>query len=176
LFRKLPFAVLKDFAPVTTVSYSPHLLLAHPSLAAKTTDELITYAKSRPGKLNYPTSLAGAPHMAGLAFAQRTGINWVYVPTKGGMQSIQAVMSGEGDAFFLGILQTLPHVNRGKLKLLAVSSEQRLPNLPKARTVSETLPGFVTGSWHGILAPPRTPATCSRSSTRRSRASSSCPT
>ncbi|MDB5865550.1 MAG: hypothetical protein JWO70_3356 [Betaproteobacteria bacterium] len=157
LFPKLPFDVLKDFAPVTTVSYSPHLLLAHPGLSAKTTEELIAHAKSRPGKLNYPTSLGGAPHMAGLAFAQRTGINWVYVPTKGGTQSIQAVLSGEGDAFFLGILQTLPHVNSGRLKLLAVSSEQRLPNLPKVPTVSETLPGFVTGSWQGILAPPRIP-------------------
>jgi tripartite-type tricarboxylate transporter receptor subunit TctC len=157
LFQKLPFDVLKDFAPVTTVSYSPHLLLAHPSLPAKTTEELIAHAKTRPGKLNYPTSLGGAPHMAGLAFAQRTGINWVYVPTKGGTQSIQAVLSGEGDAFFLGILQTLAHVNSGKLKLLAVSSEQRLPNLPKVPTVSETLPGFVTGSWQGILAPPRIP-------------------
>ncbi len=157
LFQKLPFDVLKDFTPVTIVSYSPHLLLTPPNLPVKTTEELIAYAKARPGKLNFPTSLGGAPHMAGLAFAQRTGINWVYVPTKGGTQSISAVMSGEGDAFFLGILQTLPHVNSGRLKLLAASSEQRLPNLPKTPTVSETLPGFVTGSWQGIVAPPRMP-------------------
>lgn len=95
--------------------------------------------------------------MAGLALAQRTGINWVTVPTKGGAQTVAAVMSGEGDVFFLGILQTLSHVNSGRLKLLAVSSEQRLPTLPKVPTMSETLPGFVTGSWQGILAPPRTP-------------------
>jgi tripartite-type tricarboxylate transporter receptor subunit TctC len=76
LFQKLPFDVLKDFAPVGIVSYSPHLLLTHPGVPVKTTEELIAYAKSRPGKLNYPTSLGGAPHMAGLAFAQRTGINW----------------------------------------------------------------------------------------------------
>ena len=157
IFQKLPFDVLKDFAPVTIVSYSPHLLLTHPGVPVKTTEELIAHAKSRPGKLNYPTSLGGAPHMAGLFFAQRTGINWVYVPTKGGPQTVQAVLSGEGDAFFLGILQTLPHVNSGKLKLLAVSSEQRLPNLPKVPTVSETLPGFVTGSWQGIVAPPKIP-------------------
>jgi tripartite-type tricarboxylate transporter receptor subunit TctC len=157
LFQKLPFDVLKDFAPVTVVSYSPHLLLTNPNLPVKTTEELIAYAKARPGKLNYPTSLGGAPHMAGLAFAQRTGINWVYVPTKGGAQTVAAVMSGEGDAFFLGILQTLSHVNSGRLKLLATSSEQRLPNLPKVPTVAETLPGFVTGSWQGILAPPKIP-------------------
>ena len=157
VFQKLPFDVLKDFAPVTIVSYSPHLLLTHPGVPVKTTEELIAYAKARPGKLNYPTSLGGAPHMAGLSFAQRAGINWVYVPTKGGPQTVQAVMSGEGDAFFLGILQTLPHVNSGKLKLIAVSSEQRLANLPKVPTVAETLPGFVTGSWQGIVAPPKIP-------------------
>ena len=157
VFQKLPFDILRDFVPITTVSYSPHLLLTHPALLVKTTEELITYARARPGKLNFPTSLGGAPHMAGIAFAQRTGINWVYVPTKGGTQSIQAVLSGDGDVFLLGILQTLPHVNSGKLKLIAVSSEQRLANLAKVPTVSETLPGFVTGSWQGILGPARMP-------------------
>ena len=157
LYAKLPFEVPKDYAPVTTVSYSPHLLVTHPALPVKTTDELIAYAKARPGKLNYPTGLGGAPHLAGLMFAQRTGINWVYVPTKGGTQSTQAIFSGEGDVMMLGILQTLAHVQSGKLRLIAVSSEQRLPNLPQAPTVAETLPGFVTGSWQGIMAPARTP-------------------
>lgn len=159
LFQKLPFDILKDFAPVTTISYSPHLLTTHPSVPVKTVKELIALAKSQPGKLNYPTGLGGAPHLAGLMFAQRTGVNWVYIPTKGGSQSIQAVATGEGDVLFLGMLQTLPHVNSGRLKLIAVSSEQRLPSLPNTPTVAETagLEGFVTGSWQGILAPARTP-------------------
>jgi tripartite-type tricarboxylate transporter receptor subunit TctC len=157
VFQKLPFDILKDFAPVTTVSYSPHLLTTHPSVPVKSVKELIALAKAHPGKLNYPTGLGGAPHLAGLMFAQRTGIKWVYIPTKGGTQSIHAVATGEGDVLFLGMLQSLPHVNIGKLKLIAVSSEQRLPRLPATPTVAETLPGFVTGSWQGILAPPRTP-------------------
>jgi tripartite-type tricarboxylate transporter receptor subunit TctC len=157
LFQKLSFDVLRDFQPVTMVSYSPHLLLTHPKLPAKTTEELIAYAKANPGKLNFPTALGGAPHVAGIAFAQRTGINWVYVPTKGGAQSTQAILTGEGDVFFLGILQTLAHVKSGRLKLIAVSSDQRLSNLPSTPTVAETLPGFVTGSWQGILAPPKMP-------------------
>ena len=131
LFAKLPFDVLKDFAPVTTISYSPHLLATHPSVPVKTTKELIALAKANPGKLNYATGLGGAPHLAGLMFAQRTGITWVYIPTKGGTQSTLAVASGDGDVLFLGILQTLPHVKLGKLKLIAVSSEQRLPSLPR---------------------------------------------
>jgi tripartite-type tricarboxylate transporter receptor subunit TctC len=157
IFPKLNFDILKDFVPITTVSYSPHLLLVHPKLPVKTTEELIAYAKAHPGKLNYPSSLGGAPHMAGLAFAQRTGIDWVYVPTKGGAQSVAAVLAGEGDAFFLGILQTLPHVKSGRLRAIAASSEERLSALPEVPTVSETLPGFVTGSWQGIVAPARTP-------------------
>jgi tripartite-type tricarboxylate transporter receptor subunit TctC len=157
LFTKLPFDVLKDFAPVTTVSYSPHMLMTTMKTPVTTTDELIAYAKSRPGKLNFPTGLGGAPHLAGLSFAQRAGIDWVYVPTKGGASSVAAMMAGEGDVMFLGMLQSLPHVNAGRLKLIAISSEKRVSSLPKVPTVSETFPGFVTGSWQGILAPARTP-------------------
>ena len=126
LYTKLPFDVLRDFAPVITVSYSPHLLATHPSVPAKTIKELVALAKANPGKLNFATSLGGAPHLAGLSFAQRTGIDWVYIPTKGGAQSTFAVATGDADVMFLGILQTLPHINNGKLKLIAASSEQRL--------------------------------------------------
>ncbi len=156
LYSKLSFDVLRDFAPVVTVSYSPHLLAVHPSVPAKTTPELIALAKSRPGKFNYAAGLGGTPHLAGLMFAQRTGINWVYIPTKGGAATSYAVATGDADVLFLGILQTLTHISSGKLKLIAASSAQRLPNLPDTPTVAETLPGFVTGSWQGILAPART--------------------
>src|SRR5919106_7032251 len=146
LFTKLPFDVLKDFAPVTTVSYSPHMLMVTTKTPVSTTSELIAYAKGRPGKLNFPTGLGGAPHLAGLMFAQRGGINWVYVPTKGGASSVAAMMAGEGDVMFLGMLQSLPHVNAGRLKLIAISSEKRLPTHTKVPTVAQTFPDFVTGS------------------------------
>jgi tripartite-type tricarboxylate transporter receptor subunit TctC len=157
LYTKLPFDLLKDFAPVTIVSYSPHMLMTTVKTPVSTTDELIAYAKARPGKLNFPTGLGGAPHLAGLSLAQRAGIDWVYVPTKGGASSVAAMMANEGDAMFLGMLQSLPHVNSGRLKLIAISSEKRLSTHPKVPTVAETFPGFVTGSWQGILAPARTP-------------------
>ena len=157
LYSKIPFDFLRDFSPVTTVSYSPHLLAVHPSVPAKTTQQLVALAKAKPGKLNFATSLGGMPHLAGLMFAQRTGISWVYIPTKGGAQTTFAVATGDGDVMFLGILQTLPHVNTGKVKLIASSSEQRLTALPETPTVAETLPGFVTGSWQGIMAPARMP-------------------
>ena len=154
---KLSFDILRDFAPVTTVSYSPHLLTTHPSVPVKNMRELIALAKAHPGKLNFPTGMGGAPHFAGLLFAQRTGISWAYIGTRGGADSSRMVMSGEGDVMFLGMLQTLPHVRNGRLKLIAVSSEKRVAALPDTPTVAEGpgLEGFVTGSWQGVLAPAR---------------------
>jgi tripartite-type tricarboxylate transporter receptor subunit TctC len=154
---KLSFDILRDFSPVTTVSYSPHLLTTHPSVPARTMRELIALAKAHPGKLNFPTGLGGAPHFAGMLFAQRTGINWAYIGTRGGADSSRMVMTGEGDVMFLGMLQTIPHVKTGRLKLIAVSSEKRIAALPDTPTVAEGpgLAGFVTGSWQGVLAPSR---------------------
>ena len=159
VFAKMPFDIIKDFAPVTVVSYSPHILATHPSVPAQTVREIITLAKARPGKLNYATGLGGAPHMAGLMFAYRTGINWVYIPTKGGFANILIVTTGEADLLFNGMLATLPHTRSGRLRLIAVSSDKRFPSLPDTPVVAETpgLEGFVTGSWQGVLAPAKTP-------------------
>ena len=160
LYPKLPFDILKDFAPVTTISYSPHLLCTHPSVPVKTVKELVALAKAKPGKLNYgSTGLGSAPHLAGLLFSYRTGVKWVDIPAKGGAQSIIDVASGEADVLFNGMLATLPHVKSGRLKLIAISSDKRVPALPETPTVAEAgnLPGFVTGSWQGMLAPARTP-------------------
>lgn len=159
LFAKMPFDIIRDFAPVTVVSYSPHILASHPSMPARTVKEVINLAKARPGKLNYATGLGGAPHMAGLMFAYRTGINWTYIPTKGGFANILITTTGEADILFNGMLATLPHTKSGRLRLIAVSSDKRFPTLPDTPVVSETpgLEGFVTGSWQGVLAPAKTP-------------------
>jgi tripartite-type tricarboxylate transporter receptor subunit TctC len=159
VFRKLPFDIIRDMAPVSMVSYSSHLLSAHPNVPARTVKELIALAKKQPGKLNYSTGLGGAPHFAGLMLAQRAGIQWLYVPTKGGTQSMLAVITGECDVLFLGMLQSIAHVKSGKIRALAVSSDKRDPALPNLPTVGETpgLEGFVTGSWQGMLAPAHMP-------------------
>ena len=147
LYAKLPFDLLRDFAPVVTVSYSPHLLAVHPSVPVKTVKELVALAKSKPGKLNYAAGLGGTPHLAGLMFAQRTGINWVYIPTKGGAATSYAVATGDADVLLLGILQTLTHISSGKLKLIASSSAASLESAGHADRC-----GIVAGLRHRLMA------------------------
>ena len=157
---KLPFDPVRDLAPIGMVSYSPHLLSVHPSVPVRNLTELIALAKKNPDKLNFPTGIGGAPHLAGLAVQNRTGAKWVYIPTKGGQQSLMTVATGEGDVMFLGMLQTLPHVKNGRIKMIAISSDKRDPSLPDVPTVAETpgFDGFHTGSWQGILGPAKLPA------------------
>ena len=159
MYSKLPFDILRDLTPITLVSYSPHLVTVHPSVPVKNVQELIALAKKNPDKLNFPVALGSSVHLAGLSLQQRTGAKWVYVPTKGGSSSILTVATGEGDLLFMGMLQTLPHVKSGRLKLVAVSSQKRDAALPDVPTVAETpgLDGFFTGSWQGILGPAKIP-------------------
>jgi tripartite-type tricarboxylate transporter receptor subunit TctC len=155
---KLPFDPAKDFSPITMVAYSPHILCVHPSVPVKTVKDLIALAKARPGKLNYAAaSLGGEPHLAGIDFALRTGIKWEYIPYKGGAQAIADTVAGHADVLFNGMLATYPHVQNGRLRLIAVSSSKRVAAIPDVPTVAESgVPGFETGSWQGILAPPGT--------------------
>jgi len=157
---KLPFDVIGDFSPVTIVSYSPHMLLTHPSVPVKTVKELIALARAQPGKLNYATPLGSAPHLAGLMLAHRAGVRWEYIPVKGNSEAMVLVATGQSDLFFGGLLAMLPHVKSGRLRALAVSSERRAASAPDLPTLAEAgnLPGFVTGTRQGILAPARVPA------------------
>jgi tripartite-type tricarboxylate transporter receptor subunit TctC len=155
----LPFDPVKDFAPVAMVAYSPHLLAAHPSVPAANVRELVALLKAKPDSLSFAVSgIGGANHLAGIDFAQRTGINWTYIPYKGGAQAITDVMAGHAQVLFNGMLATYPAVKDGKLKVLAISSAKRFAAAPDIPTVAESgVPGFETGSWQGIVAPAGTP-------------------
>lgn len=156
---KLPFDVQKDFVPVAMVGYSPHLLVVSTKVPVNSIGDLVNYAKANPGKLNFAAAagMGSATHMAGVQFARRHGIQWNYVPYKGGSQAMNDLVGGHMDVTFNGMVATYPHVKSGKLKLLAVSSAKRWGELPDTPAVSETVPGFLTGSWQGILAPAGTP-------------------
>lgn len=157
---KLPFNPLSDFAPVAMVGYSPHLLVTSSQVPASNVAELVAWVKAQKGKVNFAAAagMGSAPHLAGVIFAQRAGIQWGYVPYKGGAQAMTDLIGGQVDLTFNGMVATLPHVKSGKLKLIAVSSLQRNPVLGNdVPTVAESLPGFHTGSWQGLLAPAGTP-------------------
>jgi tripartite-type tricarboxylate transporter receptor subunit TctC len=158
VYENMPFDPARDFSPVIMVSYSPHVLAVHPSLPVKDVKELIAYAKANPGKLNFANSgTGGAPHLAGVEFAARTGVQWAYIPYKGGSAAVTDVIAGNANVLFNGMLATYPSVKAGRLRGLAVSSAQRVPSAPELPTVAETLPGFETGSYQGVLAPAGTP-------------------
>mgnify|MGYP000449830718 CR=1 FL=1 len=156
---KLPFNVQTDFAPVAMVAYSPHLLVVSSKVPANTTAELIAYAKAQKGKMNFAAAagMGSAAHLAGVVFAKRSGIEWGYVPYKGGSQAMTDLIGGQVDVTFNGMVATYPHVKAGKIKLIAVSSNKRQAQLGDVPTVAETLPDFLTGSWQGLLAPAGTP-------------------
>lgn len=156
---KLPFDVQRDFVPVAMVGYSPHLLVANTKVPVNNIADLVKYAKANPGKLNFAAAagMGSATHIAGVQFARRNGIQWNYVPYKGGAQAMTDLLGGHMDVTFNGMVATYPHVKSGKLRLLAVSSAKRWDELPDTPAVSESVPQFLTGSWQGLLAPAGTP-------------------
>jgi tripartite-type tricarboxylate transporter receptor subunit TctC len=159
VYPTLPFDPVRDFAPVTMIAYSPHILVVHPAVSVNSVQELVALAKTKPGKLNFAISgVGGAPHLAGVEFALRTGVKWEYIPYKGGSQAIADVAGGQADVTLNGMLATYPLVKGGRLKLLAVSSARRMSAIPDVPTIAESgLPGFETGSWQGVVAPAGTP-------------------
>jgi len=155
VYPKLPFNPAKDFTPVVMVSYSPHVLAVHPDVQVKNVKELVAMAKAYPGKLNFAISgIGGAPQLAGIEFAQRMGIDWTYIPYKGGADAVTGVMGGQAHVLFNGMLATWPHVTNGKLRAIAISSAKRVESAPDTPTVAEQgLPGFETGSFQGVVGP-----------------------
>ena len=159
LYPKLPFSPTANLTPVTLLAYSPHLLVTYPGLPVQSVKELISYSKAQKGKVNFAAAAGtgSATHLAGVLFARQTGLEWNYIPYKGGAQAITDLVGGQVDLTMNGMVATYPHVKDGKLRLLAVSSAKRLPQLPDVPTVGETIPGFVSGSWQGVMAPAGVP-------------------
>ena len=155
VYPKLPFNPSQDFTPVVMVSYSPHVLAVNPEVQAKTVQQLVAMAKAHPGKLNFAISgIGGAPQLAGIEFAQRHGIDWTYIPYKGGSDAVTAVVGGQAHVLFNGMLATWPAVTGGRLRALAISSAKRVAAAPDTPTVAEQgLPGFETGSYQGVVGP-----------------------
>jgi tripartite-type tricarboxylate transporter receptor subunit TctC len=159
-FKGLSYDPLKDLAPITLVARAPLLVVAHPSLPATKLRELIDYARQRPGVLHYAAAgPATVNHIAGELFKQMAGVEITAVNYKGTPAAMLAVVSGEAKMGFGMVPVALQHVNAGKLRAYAITSNKRFSGLPDVPTSAEAgLPGFESDYWIGMLAPARTPA------------------
>jgi tripartite-type tricarboxylate transporter receptor subunit TctC len=159
LIPKKPFDLMRDFAPITAVSYSDLLMVVHPSVPANTVKEFIAYAKANPGKLNYASSGNGTPyHMAGELFKAMAGVDIVHIPHKGSDQARASVLGGQVQMMFDAVPTMAANARAGKVKALGTTGSKRSPVTPELPTLSEAgVPGYESGIWLGLMAPAKTP-------------------
>ncbi len=159
---KLPYDVVKDFAPIGLVVINPQLLVLNAGFAPNSVKELIAYAKARPGKVNYASVGPGSPnHLGAEMLKAMAGIDLVHIPYKGTAPAMTDVLGGQVSLMFNSMPTVLPHVKSGRLKGIAVGSAKRSPAMPDIPTVAESgiagLAGFDYVTWYGMLAPAATP-------------------
>jgi len=155
LMYRAPYHPVRDFAPITQVSAQPYVLVVHPAVPAATAGELITYARSNPGHLNYASSgNGGLIHLTGELFKSMTGVSLVHVPYKGMAAAYPDILAGQVQLGFPATVSALPHIKSGKLRGLAVTSRVRAKILPDLPPLHEAgVPGFDVTQWYGMLAP-----------------------
>ncbi|MGG5811131.1 Bug family tripartite tricarboxylate transporter substrate binding protein [Falsiroseomonas sp. CW058] len=155
----LPFDVARDFVAVTHMVSFPQVLVISPTLPARTLAELVEHSKANPGRLNYASSGVGATnHLAMEMIRAATGLNATHVPYRGGLVTVQAILSGEVQMCIEGILTLPPFLADNRVRALAITGAERSPLLPGVPTVAETVPGFDAGAWVMFFAPAGTPA------------------
>jgi tripartite-type tricarboxylate transporter receptor subunit TctC len=157
--QKQSFDAVKDFAPITEIASIPLMLVVHNSLPVHNVKEFIEYSKAQPAGLDYATSGPGtSTHLAAEMFKTMTGAKLVHVPFKGNAEVLNALLGGHVKVHFALTASTLQHVRSGALRVLAVTTENRLPELPDVPTVAELgYPGYEISSWQGVFAPAGTP-------------------
>jgi tripartite-type tricarboxylate transporter receptor subunit TctC len=159
LYDKLNFVFLRDIAPVASVIRQPQILLANPSVTAKTVPEFIAYAKANPGKITMASAGVGsAGHLVGEFFKLTTGVDLVHVPYRGAGPALTDLLGGQVSMSFAGIAGSIEYIRTGRLRALAVTTATRSDALPDVPTVGESVPGFEAGDWLGVGAPRNTPA------------------
>ena len=159
LYKKVPFDVLKDFSPIMQIASQPYGLAVHPSLGVKSVKELIALAKKEPGKHNYASSgQGGAMHLFQALFANMANIDIVHIPYKGSWPVRADLLGGQVKIGCLGLSSIINNHKAGQVRIIAVTSAKRSPELPDIPTIAETLPGYDASLWTGFLAPRGTPA------------------
>jgi tripartite-type tricarboxylate transporter receptor subunit TctC len=159
LYSKLPYNPLRDFVAISEVAYNPQFLDVHPSIPVRNVKALIALARARPGQLNYGTAGQGTTaHMAMELFRSMAGVDMVHVPYKGTGPALNDLLGGHLSLMFDVVLTTLPHMKSGKIRVLGVSSSQRVDVAPEVPTIAESgLPGYEALVWFGLFVPAGTP-------------------
>lgn len=159
LYRNLPYDAVRDFEPVSMVSFAPNTLVVHPAVPARSVKELVSLAKAKPGVLNFGSSgTGGSPHLAGELFKMVTGADIQHIPYKGMGVALADVIAGHIQMSFGTVLALLPHIKTGKVRSLAVTVRKRVPALPDVPTMAEAgYAGVETTAWNGVLFPAKTP-------------------
>jgi len=160
VLHKLPFDPIKDLLPVSQAINMPLILVVPAATPFKSVQELITYAKANPGKLNYGSyGAGGAAHLAAELLARDAGIEWVHVPYKGGAPAMADVLAGRLSAYFTNPITGLAHIQSGKIRALATTGGQRMKVLPDVPTIKEIgYKDFEVVEWNGFFVPAGTPA------------------
>lgn len=154
MYKKVTYDPVRDFAPITQAASLPNILVVHPSLPVKSVAELVEYARRQPGKLNFASAGIGtSPQMSIELLKSMTGIDMVHIPYKGTTPGVVDLLAGQVSVMAPNLLTALPHIKAGKLRALAVTSARRTEALPEVPTIAETLPGYESAQWYGVLAP-----------------------
>lgn len=158
-YVKLNFNALRDFAPVSQVSATPHILVTHPSLPSKSVKELVAFTRARPGELNFASTGHGnSDHLAAELFSYMTGLKMVHVTYKGGPLALNDLITGQIEMYFAGVPVALPLVKAGRVRALGVTGAKRAAVLPEVPTVAEAgVPGYEHILWGMLVVPAATP-------------------
>jgi len=159
LYRKLPYDMARDLAPITLLATFPSLIAAHPSLPARTIKELIALAKARPGEINFGANPGSPNHLSMELINTMAGVKMVHIGYKGAGPVVSDLVAGQLHVSSAGLPSILPQVQVGRLRAIAVTSTARSPLLPDVPTVAESgLPGYNVTSWYGMFGPNALPA------------------
>ncbi len=158
IYRNMPFDTQNDFAPITVLGWVPVALVVNPSVPVDSVAELIEYAKANPGKLNYASSGAGSPqHMSAELFKALADVDMLHVPYRGAAPAITDLLGGQVDVLFGPINSLLSYIRNGDLKVLGVTGPESIPELPDVPPIGDTVEGYNSDIWIGLVAPAGTP-------------------